>query len=78
MYNSGFSSSFECSYGLFNSFWGFGSLLLVIGVLAFLYFKKANRKSSHKNALASLNMRFASGEVTEKDYLSKKRVLTDK
>jgi len=77
MFNNGFGNGYGCSFGLFHSFWGIGISILLLGLLVF--FLMRNRKSTNgRNALESLNMRYASGEINEEEYLQRKRVLKSK
>ncbi len=78
MFYNGFGNGFGCSFGLFHSFWGIGIGLLVLGLIVFLLFRNRHSGGSQKSALESLNMRFASGELTEDEYLQRKRVLKGK
>ncbi len=74
--------------GLDNCFWffgrylygGWGVLMLVAIVLAaivlsVLVVKKGNKKDTSKDALERLKIRYVNGELTEEEYLEKKKVL---
>lgn len=58
---------------------GFMMLLwpLVIGLILFFTFKSSNRHPNNYNnqALEILDNRFASAEITEEEYLHKKRII---
>lgn len=58
---------------------GFMMLLwpLVIGVILYFTFKSSNRHHSINNnrALEILDEKFASGEITEEEYLHKKKII---
>jgi len=78
MFYNGFGNGFGCSFGLFHSFWGIGIGLLVVGLFVFLLIRNSRNTGGQKSALESLNMRFASGEFTEEEYIQRKRVLKGK
>lgn len=78
MFYNGFGNGFGCSFGLFHSFWGIGIGLLAVGFVLFLLLKNNRNGNGQQNALESLNMRFASGEINEEEYLQRKRVLKSK
>ena len=78
MFNNGFGNGYGCSFGLFHSFWGIGIGLLVVGLIVLLIMKNNRKGGEQQNALESLNMRFASGEITEEEYSQRKRVLKGK
>jgi len=78
MFYNGFGNGFGCSFGVLHSFWGFGIGLLVIGLVVILLVRNGRNSGGQKSALESLNMRFASGELTEEEYLQRKRVLKGK
>ena len=77
MFNYGFGNGYGCSFGLFHSFWGIGIGLLFVGLLVFLFIRN-KRNTNGQNAMESLNLRFAQGEITEDEYLQRKRVLRNK
>ena len=59
---------------------GWGVLMLVAIVLAavvlsVLVIKKGNKKGTSKDALERLKIRYVNGELTEEEYLEKKKVL---
>jgi putative membrane protein len=53
---------------------GFGLLILILVVL---YFYKQNN-NTNSDALELLKMRFVKGEISEEEYLNKKRLLLKK
>lgn len=70
--------------GGFNRFgWmggGFMMMLwpLVIGLIFYFTFRSSRRFNTHDSysALEILNEKFASGEITEQEYLHKKKILS--
>ena len=59
---------------------GWGTLMLVAVVLAaivlsILVVKKSNKKDTSKEALERLKIRYVNGELSEEEYLQKKKVL---
>ena len=56
---------------------GIGIILIVIAV-TYLIVNRNKNKDSNNNALESLKVKFAQGEVTEEEYTKRKNVLEDK
>lgn len=78
MNNNGFSNGYNCSFEMFHSFWGMGMLALVVAIICIIVYKYKRNISSNDSAIKILDTKFASGEITEEEYKSRKRVLKDK
>lgn len=77
MFYNGFGNGFGCSFGAFHSFWGFGIGLLIVGLIIILLVKRG-KKGEEKNIIQALDMRYATGELSEEEYVQRKRVLKGK
>ncbi len=79
-FGHGFSNGFGCPFfGMQGyGFWGMGLFLLAVAVLVIVLVKRNRNQSGHKIAADALDMRFAKGEISEDEYLQKKRVLQGK
>lgn len=53
----------------------FGVLLLGLAALVIVYAVKRTRPAAHSTALETLANRFAAGEITEEEFLSRKKAL---
>lgn len=80
MFYNGLGRGFGCGgFGMFHSFWGIGLTLVIVGLIFFMLMRNKNTSGkSTKNALYELDMRFASGEISEEEYTSRKNVLKNK
>lgn len=67
-YNSGFFGGFGMMIGM--------TALLVIGILLIVFFiKKSRHQQSNNAALETLKMRYIQGEITEEEFLAKKKII---
>ncbi len=68
-------------YGFMSGGWnwliGVGIILLVVAV-TYLIVNRNKNKDSNNNALKSLKVKFAQGEITEEEYKKRKSVLEEK
>lgn len=78
MFNNGFGNGYGCSFGMFNSFWGMAMMFLIIAIVVLLVVKHSRSKSTNVSAINLLDIKFASGEITEEEYQQRKRVLKNK
>jgi putative membrane protein len=67
--------------GFMNNGWslliGIGILLIIV-VVTYLIVKRNQNTVSNSNALESLKVKFAQGEITEEEYKKRKSVLEEK
>lgn len=74
----GYSNGYACSFENFHSFWGMGIMALIVVIVFIVLFKSRSSESSDISALKILDTKFASGDMSEEEYISKKRVLKNK
>ncbi len=77
-FGHGFGGGYGCPFFGMTGYWGMGLFLLAVVVLLVIVFKKSKKSTGGQTALESLDMRFASGEITEEEYLQRKRILKGK
>jgi putative membrane protein len=67
-------------YGMQGGFMGFMMIFWMVLIAAVVYFlyKKYNSTGSNSEALELLRLKFAKGEITEEEYITKKNVLMKK
>lgn len=81
MFNRGFGGFNHClwfSNRFFYGGWGMlalAGILLAAGILIFLVLKNNKKKDNSKDALERLKIRYVNGELSEEEYLQKKKVL---
>ncbi|MGB3368091.1 MAG: SHOCT domain-containing protein [Acidaminobacteraceae bacterium] len=78
MYNNGFGNGYGYSFGMFHSFFGITMMFIIIAVVALLVVKLSQSKNTNVSAINTLDIKFASGEITEEEYQQRKRVLKNK
>jgi len=82
MYGRGvFNYGHMMGYGLGFNGWswliGIGILLLIVSV-TYLLVKRGNTVRSNESALDLLKTKYAKGEITEEEYISRKNILKGK
>lgn len=77
-FGHGFGGGYGCPFFGMTGYWGMGLFILIVVVLLVIVFKKSKKGPDVHSALQALDMRFASGEITEEEYLQRKRILKDK
>ncbi len=81
MYNRGFGGFDRgCWFAdrFFYGGWGMlalAAILVAAGILIFLFVKNNKKKDTSKDALERLKTRYVNGELSEEEYLQKKKVL---
>ena len=78
MFNNGFGNGYGCSFGLLNSFWGIGIGILVVALIVYFLIKSRQLSNGNHSAIQTLEVKFASGELSEEEYLQRRRVLNNK
>ncbi len=68
-------NGFNCWGSGIHNFWWTGIAILLIGVAFVLLVKRRDRRSEDASALKSLDLLFASGDISEEEYQHRKRVL---
>jgi putative membrane protein len=81
MYSRGIFHNNFWMHGLWFSGWnwliGIGVLLLVVAV-TYLIVKRNRKTETNSDALEILKLKYAKGEITEEEYISRKNVLENK
>lgn len=76
MYNNGY-----WGYGFMNTGWSWlialGVILLIVSVI-YLLVKRNNYQTSGYNALESLKTKYVNSEITEEEYLKRKKIINEK
>lgn len=81
MFNRGFGGFNYCSWYTNRFFYGGWGMLalagiaLAAGILIFLIMKNNKKRDTSKDALERLKIRYVNGELSEEEYLQKKKVL---
>ena len=81
MFNRGFDGVNHCLWFAGRYFYsGWGLLLLAVsllaaGILIYLLMKNIKKNDTAKDALEKLKTRYVMGDLTDEEYLQKKRVL---
>ncbi|SHF05463.1 putative membrane protein [Marinitoga hydrogenitolerans DSM 16785] len=79
----GWSGFFYGYGGIIGSLIGFGFMILLVVIVYFLFknlfkpnnLKKSNVKTSNEDLLRILNEKFVNGEITEEEYMRKKKLI---
>ncbi|MFV0466616.1 MAG: SHOCT domain-containing protein [Lachnospiraceae bacterium] len=69
-----------CGFGYGSPFFGIWHILILLGVIALVAAlvisrKKSKKKENKEDALEMIKIMFARGEITEEEYLRRKKVL---
>lgn len=80
---NGFRPFMGNGYGMIGYFISFIMLIVIIGVIYFIFKglknndvrKKENVKTNNYDVLKILNEKLAKGEITEEEYLRKKKII---
>lgn len=76
MYNNGY-----WGHGFMSSGWSWmiaiGAVLLIVAVIYLSVNRNKNQRSGY-NALESLKTKYANGEITEDEYLKRKKIINEK
>ena len=81
MFNRGFGGFNHCLWfanRFFYGGWGMlalAGIVLATGILIFLVLKSNKKKDYSKEALERLKIRYVNGELSEEEFLQKKKVL---
>lgn len=75
MYNNGY-----WGHGFMNTGWSWliaaGVILLIVSVVYLLI--KQNNQTSGSNVLESLKTKYVNGEITEEEYLERRKIINEK
>ena len=78
MFGRGFWNSCE-GFKYFGYYHGVGIIVAVVVVLLlFMLFKRSGRRTSNDEIINALKMKYVNGEITEEEYILKKKVLSGK
>lgn len=81
MFNRGFGGYDHCLWfanRFFYGGWGMltlAGILLAAGILFYLIMKNSKKKDTSKDVLERLKTRFVNGDLSEEEYLQKKKIL---
>ncbi|MBN4050740.1 MAG: hypothetical protein COA82_06420 [Alkaliphilus sp.] len=82
MFGRGYFVNNGCfGYGFFNTGWHMLitiGILLVIVAVTYSLIKKSKKSALNNSSLESLKMKYVQGEITEEEYLNRKKVLNRK
>ena len=77
---NGFSNCFGIGSGFMHGGWGIIMMaaFILLAVIAVIFIvKRTGHRQSSNEALQALKKRFAEGEISEEEYLKKKKILKD-
>jgi len=80
MYGYGNGNGFNCgNYGVLGN-WNFLIPIIILGITLYIVFKIFNQNSTNNKTILinQLNMKYINGELSEEEYIQKKKVISKK
>ena len=74
----GFGNDFCFGYGMFGGGWGLligAGVLIIIASAVYLSIGRGRNNGMRGDAIESLKLKYANGEITEEEYFNRKNVL---